>query len=364
MSTNMLGKDARLGQIVIPLLAWYEKNKRTLPWRGDKNPYHIWVSEIMLQQTRVEAVKGYYSRFIGRFPCVGDLAKAGEDELMKLWQGLGYYSRARNLQKAAQMVIREYNGRFPEEYGEILKLPGIGEYTAGAVASIAFGKPVPAVDGNVCRIYARLSADGSDVMQAKVRRQIRDRIAQVMPSQNPGEFNQALMDLGAIVCLPNGRPLCGKCPVSVWCAAWEKGVSDAYPVKAKKKPRRQEGKTVFLLEYQGKYLIRKRPQKGLLAGLWEFPSQEGRLLPGELKPFLDKWGIGWEQVEPLGDARHIFTHLEWHMLGYLIHLKTLPLGLSDGMVLSSASQLQGRYSIPSAYSAYLNQVIDRDALEN
>ena len=336
-------------RIVEPLLAWYKENKRELPWRKDSNPYHVWISEIMLQQTRVEAVKGYYARFLERLPELRDLAEVSEDELMKLWQGLGYYNRARNLQKAAQMIMQEYQGEFPKKYELLLMLPGIGEYTAGAIASIAFGERVPAVDGNVYRIYTRIFADSSDVMAGKVRRRIRDEVATVVPGNCAGEFNQALMDLGAMVCIPNGQPLCEKCPIAQWCISKKQGDMLSYPVKPVKKPRKIENRTVFLIEYQGKYLLQQRPRKGLLAGLWEFPSQEGNLSLETLGTKLKEWGADAEQIELLGKGRHIFSHIEWHMLGYLIHLKNLPEVMEEGFVLSSVGQMQEKYSIPSAF---------------
>lgn len=343
--------------IVNPLLEWYARNKRDLPWRRDQNPYHVWVSEIMLQQTRVEAVKGYYARFLGRLPAVEDLAGVSEGELLKLWQGLGYYNRARNLKKAAQMIMQEYAGNFPEEYELLLKLPGIGEYTAGAIASIAFRKRVPAVDGNVYRIYTRLFADNSDITQGKVRKRIRDEIGNVVPEDHPGEFNQALMDLGASVCLPNGVPLCQSCPVAEWCIASKEGTMLAFPVKPEKKARRIEDRTIFLLEYQGKYLIQKRPEKGLLAGLWEFPSEEGKLSLEKIGPVLRKWGADLEQIEMLGSGKHVFSHVEWHMLGYLVHLQELKDDFDDKFVLADLEEIQNRYSIPSAFSMYLEKIL-------
>lgn len=346
--------------IVNPLLSWYEKNKRDLPWRKNQKPYHIWISEIMLQQTRVEAVKGYYTRFLTRLPEVKDLAEVPEDELMKLWQGLGYYNRARNLKKAAQMIMQEYQGKFPEEYEILLTLPGIGEYTAGAIASIAFQKKVPAVDGNVYRIYTRLFADDSDITKGNIRKKIRDEIGEVVPVGRPGEFNQALMDLGAVICLPNGQPLCESCPLAKWCLAREKGNMLEFPVKPAKRPRKVQNRTVFLLEHQGKYLIRQRPEKGLLAGLWEFPSEEGRLSMEELKPMLQEWGADLEQIELLGSGKHIFSHVEWHMLGYLIHLQELKEEFAEHFVLADVEQIQNKYSIPSAFSVYLNEILQRD----
>ncbi len=345
-------------KIVAPLLEWYDQNKRKLPWREQKDPYHIWISEIMLQQTRVEAVRGYYSRFLERFPTVQALAEAPDDELMKLWQGLGYYNRARNLKKAAQVIEKEYQGKFPEDYEILITLPGIGEYTAGAIASIAFGQNVPAVDGNVYRIYTRLHADASDITRAAVKKRIRGEVASVIPEGRAGSFNQALMDLGAVICLPNGKPLCGKCPAADFCIAGAEGTYDKFPKKPEKKPRKVEERSVFLLEYQGKYLIQKRPEKGLLAGLWEFPSQEGRLSSGQLHEFLEEWGCAGEEVELLGTGKHIFSHVEWHMYGYLIHLKQLSERMTEGMVLSGVSEIQSEYSIPSAFSMFLKKIAE------
>lgn len=346
-------------EIVEPLLQWYIENKRNLPWRQTRNPYYIWLSEIMLQQTRVEAVKGYYARFLERLPRVEDLARVSDDELMKLWQGLGYYNRARNLKKAASVIIEEYAGEFPKEYDKLLALPGIGEYTAGAIASIAFGQRVPAVDGNVYRIYTRLFADSRDITQGKVRKEIRNAVAEVVPQKSAGEFNQALMDLGAGICLPNGMPLCEKCPVAKWCQASKEGNMLEFPVKPKKKPRKIEERTVFLLEYQGKYLIQQRPDKGLLAKLWEFPSQEGKLSIQELTPLLHDWGVDMDCVELLGSGKHIFSHVEWHMLGYLIHLEQIPETLQGSLVLSSVEQIDNKYSIPSAFSIYLQKIMPK-----
>ena len=344
-------------EIVDPLLGWYAKNKRELPWREDRNPYHIWVSEIMLQQTRVEAVKGYYARFLERLPAIEDLAAVAEGELLKLWQGLGYYNRARNLQKAAQIIGQEYGGSFPEEYELLLKLPGIGEYTAGAIASIAFQKRVPAVDGNVYRIYTRFFADGSDITQGKVRRRIRDEIGDVVPEGRPGEFNQALMDLGASICLPNGAPLCGECPLAGRCLACRGGTMLSFPVKPEKKARKIEDRTVFLLEYEGKYLIQQRPKKGLLAGLWEFPSEEGKLPLEKIKPLLKGWGADLDEIEMLGSGKHVFSHVEWHMLGYLVHLRGLKEEFAGGFVLADLDEIQNKYSIPSAFSMYLEKIL-------
>ncbi len=365
-------------KITEELIEWYQRSARALPWRrgvGDANrpdPYHVWISEIMLQQTRVEAVKGYYQRFLQRLPGIAELAAIPEDELMKLWQGLGYYNRARNLQKAAQTIREEYNGKFPSEYEQIVKLPGIGEYTAGAIASIAFEKKVPAVDGNVYRIYTRLTGDSSDITKASVKRKIREAVWLMMPEKNPGDFNQAWMDLGAGICLPNGEPLCMQCPLQSVCRAYQQGNPLAYPVKPAKKQRKQEKRTIIVLEYQGKYLLQKRPPKGLLAGLWEFPSQEGNLSLEQLYQYLLQWGLSAEnqtsesyiqKVELLGKAKHIFSHIEWHMLGYCVCLQHMPQVLKeiDGVWVSK-EEMKENYSIPSAFSVYYEAIIRKEEL--
>lgn len=354
-------------EIAENLLTWYQEHARILPWRipeknrENPNPYHVWISEIMLQQTRVEAVKGYYQRFLERLPDVAALAKVPEDELMKLWQGLGYYNRARNLQKAAIIIMKEHHGKFPDKYEEILELPGIGEYTAGAIASIAFGERVPAVDGNVYRIYTRLFADSSDITKAGIKRKVREEILSMVPEENPGAFNQAWMDLGATICLPNGEPSCQECPIGEFCKARLQENPLDYPVKPAKKQRVQQEKTIIILECQGKYLLQKRPSKGLLAGLWEFPSQEGKLTLRELQSYLSEWKIKEEDIQLLGKGKHIFSHVEWHMLGYLVHLKQIPelLQESQGFWVS-VDDMEENYSIPSAYAEYYKKIVNED----
>lgn len=354
-------------KIVKPLLDWYQVNARILPWREDPTPYHVWLSEIMLQQTRVEAVKEYYRRFLERLPSVQALAEVDEEELLKLWQGLGYYNRVRNLQKAAKVICQEYEGNFPSEYADWLSLPGIGEYTAGAVVSIAFGRREPAVDGNVYRIYTRLQADDTDITKAELKKRVRQEIHDILPEE-PGRFNQALMDLGAVICLPNGRPLCEKCPLQNFCKAHQAGMELSYPVKPAKRQRRVEKRTVFLLEYQGRYLIQKRPDKGLLAGLWEFPAQEGYLTPEQVLEGLQDLGASLESysdaIELIGKAKHIFSHVEWHMLGYEIHLSEVSDKLRDIGVFSTLLELKNTYSVPSAFSTYLQHLLSRQEENN
>ena len=339
----------------IPLLEWYRENARALPWRprpGSRelgDPYRVWVSEIMLQQTRVAAVLDYYARFMEALPTVADLARAEEDRLMKLWQGLGYYSRARNLQKAARVVADELSGAFPGSYQGLLALPGIGEYTAGAIASIAFGLPEPAVDGNVLRVTARLTGDEGDILRPDTRRRMRAALSRVIPRLDPGDFNQALMDLGALVCLPNGAPLCEKCPARRFCRAHREGRTEALPVRPPKRARRVEERVVFLFFYQGKVALRRRPSKGLLAGLWEYPNA---LAPGEAT--LESWNLSPLSMEDGGAGKHVFTHIEWHMTCRLGELPSP--ALPEGWVWAGREELRRDYAVPSAFQAFAGTV--------
>ena len=301
------------------LMKWYESAKRDLPWRKTKDPYRIWISEIMLQQTRVAAVIPYYERFLEELPSVKDLSEVEEDRLMKLWQGLGYYSRARNLKRAAVEIVERYSGRLPETYRELLSLPGIGPYTAAAIASIAFSEPVPAVDGNVLRVLARLNDDERDIADPRTKEAVFRQLSESMPD-DAGTFNQAMMELGATVCVPNGAPLCEHCPLKENCLARKNGTIGERPVKTKKAKREAERKTVFVLKNGERYLIRKRPDKGLLAGLYELPNTEGFLTQKETETFLSRLG-----VRPVGtiakyERVHIFTHREWHMQVYAVEI--------------------------------------------
>lgn len=302
-----------------PLLQWYDSHARSLPWRDEPTPYRVWVSEIMLQQTRVDTVKPYFERFIAELPTIGDLAGVQEHKLLKLWEGLGYYSRARNLKKAASKVMTDYHGRLPSSADELIKLPGIGPYSAGAIASIAFGNKAPAIDGNVLRVIARITANLGDITQTETKEEIGELVQKLLPDERIGDFNQALMELGATVCLPNGVPRCEICPVNTLCAAYSENITDQVPVKAKKKARRIEHKTVFIIRCNQKIAVGKRPDDGLLQGLWEFPNVGGSLTPGECEAVMRGWGIAVSGLEPLQKSKHIFTHVEWHMTGYLIH---------------------------------------------
>ena len=334
----------RLTICVIPMLRWYEENARVLPWRSEPTPYRVWVSEIMLQQTRVAAVLDYFRRFMEELPTVEALANCEEERLMKLWQGLGYYSRARNLQKAARMIMTEYGGEFPNTYADIRSLPGVGDYTAGAVSSIAFGLREPAVDGNVLRVITRILADESDITKPDTKKRIRALLAEVMPLDAPGEFNQALMEVGALVCVPNGKPLCGQCPAAEHCLARERDLTGSIPVKPAKKARKIEKRTVFLIENDHRIALRRRPEKGLLAGLWEFPNEPEGPLP------LDSWGIEPRFLEEAGRGKHIFTHIEWHMTGLRVRTETEE--LPQGWVWASQAELREKYPVPNAFDCF------------
>ena len=340
-----------LRQLPIPLLVWYRENARTLPWRSDPTPYHVWVSEIMLQQTRVAAVLDYYRRFLEAAPDVAALAGLSQDQLMKLWQGLGYYSRAKNLQKAAKKIAERHGGVFPNTYEDIRALAGVGDYTAGAIASIAFGLPVPAVDGNVLRVTARITGDSGDISTPAMKKKVTQALAQVIPLDAPGDFNQALMELGATVCLPNGAPLCEKCPVAHLCRAFQDGRTGELPVKAPKKARRVEKRAVWLIFHGNRVALRRRPDKGLLAGLWEFPNELGDgPLPGE-------WGISACSQQYAGQAKHIFTHIEWHMALRAAQAETD--ALPPGWVWASGAELEEQYAVPNAFDGALRLAKER-----
>ncbi len=344
-----------LRPIVEPLLDWYEQHRRPLPWRTDPTPYHVWISEIMLQQTRIEAVLPYYARFLAAFPTPKALAEAEDDRLMKLWEGLGYYSRARNLKRAAQRVVEL--GGIPSELSGLLSLPGVGAYTAGAIASIAFGLPEPAVDGNVLRVITRLRADERDVLAEATRRDVTERLRAVYPT-TPAEasaMTQALMELGEVVCVPNGAPHCEDCPLGAFCLARLRGLTEKIPVRAPKKPRKVVCRTVLLLTHGGKIAIRKRGERGLLAGLWEFPAMEESLDRDGCLNRLRAMGFAPLSVEPVGDAVHLFTHIEWRMGGFRVELpdEMLPVGAPDGLIFVTPKALHSDHALPSAFRAFL-----------
>ena len=334
------------------LVEWYRERKRDLPWRHHVNAYRVWVSEIMLQQTRVEAVKPFFERFMTELPTVKDLAEAPEDKLLKLWEGLGYYNRVRNMQKAAQKIEEEYAGKFPENYEEIKALPGIGNYTAGAIGSFAFGIPKPAVDGNVLRVVSRILASREDIMKAKVRTAIETALEEVIPKDCPGDFNQGLIELGAIVCVPNGEPKCEICPAAEICRARKEGIAMELPVKTKAKGRKIEKRTVLVFHDSDTLAIQKRPDKGLLAGLYELPNLEGWLSQQEVIEYSKSIGLSPIRIKKLPAAKHIFSHVEWQMKGYEIQVDELEKNCSKEMIFAKEEVLKEKYSIPSAFEAY------------
>lgn len=339
-----------LNTCINPLLEWYCANRRSLPFRENPSPYRIWVSEIMLQQTRVSTALPYFTRFVAELPDVRALAACEEEKLLKLWQGLGYYNRVRNLQKGAREVCERFGGNLPCDYEALRSITGIGDYTAGAIGSIAFGLKTPAVDGNVLRVVARITGDFRDVSDPKLRREYTDVLRPLMPDGRESDFTQALMELGALVCVPNGAAQCELCPVREQCLARQKGLCEVLPVKAAQKKRRVEKRNVYLVfDGKGRVLLHKRPTSGLLAGLWEFPNvleKEG------CPPLLD--GLHFLEC---GDAKHVFSHVEWHMQAYFCECDSLQ--TEEGYVFSGAAELEKQYAIPGAFSAFLQEVQKR-----
>jgi len=336
-----------LSRLPDALLPWYRLNRRELPWRADREPYHIWLSEIMLQQTRVEAVRGYYTRFLAALPTVEALADCDDGELAKLWEGLGYYSRVRNLKKAAQVIQTRWDGRFPRSYEDVLALPGIGEYTAGAICSIAYGLPTPAVDGNVLRVYSRLMNDPAPIDLPATKRKVTAALAAVYPEE-AGEFTQALMELGATVCGPNRKPDCGGCPCRDFCLGRQSGHPEALPVKLPKKQRRQEDRTVFILSCDGRYALGRRPDRGLLAGLWEFPNVTGHLDTAQALAAVEKMGLRPRQLHREVSRKHIFTHIQWDMRG--IYLEVAETG--GGFQWFTEEEINTQAALPTAFRLF------------
>ena len=340
---------ARLPGLLVP---WFLREKRDLEWRNDPTPYRVWISEIMLQQTRVEAVKPYYDRFLAELPDVAALAAVDETRLLKLWEGLGYYRRARNLQAAAQKIVQDYGGIFPDTYDKVRGLPGIGDYTAGAILSIAFGKPFPAVDGNVLRVVSRLVASREDIDSPKIRKELTAALAAVYPAGQCSEFTQSLMELGATVCLPNGAPLCTVCPLAGVCLASKQGLTDEIPVRKEKAVRPvKKFAVVVLRDTAGRFAVRRRPETGLLAGLYEFPNLEDVHSETALKTAFRAY-----KLEKAGTAKHIFTHVEWDMTLYLAETSNPP----DGFEWVARAALQSETAIPSAFKAALKLALDAD----
>lgn len=343
--------------IVQPLLDWYRANARDLPWRHNVTPYRVWISEIMLQQTRVETVKGYFSRFLAALPDIPALAAVPEQALLKLWEGLGYYSRARNLQKAAQCVVAQYGGELPASYEALLQLPGIGSYTAGAIASIAFGLPVPAVDGNVLRVLTRVAADRSDIADPRTKKAVEAALRPLMPGAASGSLNQAFMELGATVCVPNAQPCCLECPLVALCEGHLQGIAETLPFKKPKPPRRVEARTIFVLEQEGRLALRRRPPKGLLASLWELPGAEGHLDDAGVVAAVRALGFEPVRLYPLPPVKHIFTHVEWRMNGWRVQLAP---GKSGALTWATRAELQDKYPLPSAFRPFLQEWTNRN----
>ncbi len=341
--------DATALSAAVPLIiGFYRRSGRMLPWRQSPTPYHVWISEIMLQQTRIEAAIPYYHRFLAALPAVADLAAAPEEELLKLWQGLGYYTRARNLKKAAEKVMNEFGGELPAHAALLRRLPGVGDYTAGAIASIAYGQPEPAVDGNVLRVVMRLTGCEADVLQPQTKKTVTEALRVVYPTgADAGALTQGIMELGETICLPNGAPLCAGCPLTELCAAHKTGRETALPNRSEKKARRIEARTVFRLCCGDTVALRKRPARGLLANMWELPNEPGTLTEAEVRRRFPHA----VSVEPLPEARHIFTHVEWHMTGWRVVLPMLP----EEFTPATAAEIRERYAVPNALRAYLTE---------
>ena len=346
-----------LREIVEPLLKWYDANARSLPWREEPTPYQVWVSEIMLQQTRVEAVKPYFARFLQELPDISHLAKASEDQILKLWEGLGYYSRVRNMQKAAKIICEEYAGEMPADFGKIRALPGIGSYTAGAISSIAFGLAKPAVDGNVLRVLSRLQASYDDILKQSVKKRMEEQVEQVIPKARPGDFNQSLIELGALVCVPNGPPKCELCPLGELCLSRKRGIQQELPKKTPPRARRLEDRTVLVLVSDNKAILHKRPARGLLAGLYELPNVEGKLREDQVLAYVRQQGFSPLRIRQLPEAKHVFSHVEWHMLGYLVRMEEPEMkpGQQPGeaFLFVEKEEMEQKFSIPSAFGAYV-----------
>ncbi len=355
----MSGEVMRLREAAVRLIDWYREAERPLPWRESPTPYHVWLSEIMLQQTRIEAVIPYYERFTRELPDVAALANVDDEKLMKLWEGLGYYSRARNLKKAAIAVIAEHGGVLPRTAKELRKLAGIGPYTAGAVASIAFCQPEPAVDGNVLRVVSRLLADPSDIMLPATRERVTAQLRETYPAAGEAcrVLTQAWMELGERVCIPNGTPRCEECPVRALCLAHEAGAEEEYPVRSAKKPRRIEQRTVLLLFCGDRFAVCRRPESGLLAGLWEFPSLEGEVSEQAVRDHLRTLGMEAGMITPTAPAKHIFTHIEWHMSGFAVDVSKIG---SSEFVWVTAEEWLRDYAAPTAYKAFTKLVSERE----
>ena len=336
------------------LVKWYRTNRRSLPWREDKDPYKIWISEIMLQQTRIEAVIPYYYRFLSELPTVNALAEVDDDRLMKLWEGLGYYSRARNLKTAAKEMVAVHGGTLPANYTALRALKGIGDYTAGAIASIAFGLPEPAVDGNVLRVLMRVTGREDDIALSATKKQVTEWLRAIYPTgKDAGDLTEGLMELGERVCIPAGIPKCAECPLRHLCASQKEELWRVLPKKSPKKEKRTEDYTVLLLFSDGKFALRKRQTEGLLAGLWEFPNLVGHRSSEEILRFAEETGLSPIEIRPSVKASHIFTHIVWNMQGYFVECENP----SSDFLWVSPEELREEYALPTAFRAYRKEVL-------
>lgn len=342
-----------LRQLPGRLLEWYDRGHRELPWRQTREPYPIWLSEIMLQQTRVEAVKGYYARFLQALPTIEALSRCDDELLHKLWEGLGYYSRVRNLKKAAIQIMENHGGVFPRDYQAVLALPGIGSYTAGAICSIAFNQPTPAVDGNVLRVWARLGDDPSPIDLPETKKRVTEELAAIYPAR-AGDFTQALMELGATVCGPNRKPDCESCPCQALCLGYARGTAQALPVKSPKKPKRQEDRTVFILSCGNCYALEKRPDRGLLAGLWQFPNVPGDLDVPHALEAVEAMGLGPREILRQVRRKHVFTHIQWNMTGIYLEVSQM----AGDFSWFSAEQLRTQAALPTAFRLFWEELED------
>ncbi len=346
----MMEQTQRYSRLPGALLPWYAENRRELPWRRDREPYHVWLSEIMLQQTRVEAVKGYYERFLQVLPTVSDLAKADDELLHKLWDGLGYYSRVRNLKKAAQAIMERHDGLFPGEYEKVLALPGIGEYTAGAICSICFRQPRAAVDGNVLRVISRITGDDTPIDDPEFKKQVRRNLEAVYP-EDAGAFTQALMELGATLCGPNRKPRCEACPCREFCRGHLEGTAERLPVKLPKKAKRAEEYSVFILSCEGQFALQKRPDTGLLAALWQFPNVPGKLEAAQALEKLEEMGLRPGNITRQADRKHVFTHIRWVMRGFWVEVAEV----AGPFCWKTAEEIDREAALPTAFRQFWEQ---------
>ncbi len=336
------------------ILSWYHEHRRTMPWREEPLPYYIWISEIMLQQTRVDTVIPYFHRFIEKYPDIRSLAESDEEELLKYWEGLGYYQRVRNLRITAIDLLENHDARLPESFEELLKLKGIGEYTAGAIASEAFGEKVPAVDGNVYRVMARLTGERGDIRDRIVMKRLREAAEDLLPDKDVGDFNQGLIELGALICIPKGSPKCGLCPVKDHCTAYENNLQDEIPLRRKNKERKIEERTVLLLETDGRFAIRKREEGKLLGGLYEIPHEEGFYSRDEVEELVEGMGMEVLSLEGLKDRKFLFTHIEWRLKGYHIRIKSE----HHDYIFETPENISRNYTLATAFREYITELGD------